>query len=497
MSEPTSPEPQEAGPPERLHPLFLLSGLGGSLRGLAGGYAFVGYLAISGQLTTAIVAAVALLVLMTVGIVLYWTHFEYRVGDNQIRIDSGIFSRTHRSIPFERIQDVDITQGPLARLLGLAQVKFETGSAAVGPNAAEGVLAAITLQRAEEIRARIRAHRGRAAPAVDLVADEERPPIYAMGIRRLLLAGTFNFSLAVFAGLFGVTQTFGDVLGFDPLNRRFWTGLLSADNPLGAYVLQHRFAAALAGGLLLVLLGLLTGITRTVLRDYGFRLDRTEAGLRRRRGLLTRTDVTLPVKRAQAVVLRSGPVRDRFGWREVNLQSLAQDEGGRGDHVLAPLATDEEAAAIVRELAWRAPPRDIAWTRVSRAFVWSFFVGALVFLLPIGIAQLLFLPTLGLVWLTIPLALLAVRHVEWRRTAYALDGDRLMTRSGWWRRRQVILPMDKIQSIDLAENFVGRWFGIATLRLGVAGGSLGGHIIPAIPREAARILRKDLLSSGA
>lgn len=514
MSEPTSPEAEALGPPERLHPLFLLTGLGGSLRGLAGGYAGIGYLAVSGRLSTAIIGLVALLIFMAVGIVLYWTRFEFRVGANEIRIDSGIVSRTHRSIPFERIQDVDITQGPIARLLGLAQVKFETGGSG---GEEEGVLHAITLQRAQEIRELVRSRRPSAlAPLA--AAQEERPPVYAMDLRRLALAGTFNFSLAVFAGLFGVTQTYGDVVGFDPLSRRFWTGLLSPENPVAAYVLQHRVAAAVAGALLLVLIGLLTGIVRTLLRDYGFRLDRTDVGLRRRRGLLTRTDVTLPVKRAQAVVLRSGPLREAFGWREVTLQSLARDEGERGDHVLAPLASAEEANGIIAELGWRPLVGELAWNRLSRAYVWTFVIALAPFMILLGL-QLLVLaatplvldPTLrgpvfrqfapllvptAIILLGLLLAVLA-RALAWRRTAYALDGDRLLTRSGWWRRRLTILPLAKIQSVDLTENFIGRWFGIAALRFGVAGGGAGGHIIPAIPSATARQLRKELLGSAA
>ena len=110
------------GEPERLHPLFLVTGLGGSLRGMAGGYALIAYLAISGRLGTALLAMLALVVFVAIGILLYWMRFEYRVGANEIRIDSGILSRTHRSIPFDRVQDVDISQGLLARLLGLAKV---------------------------------------------------------------------------------------------------------------------------------------------------------------------------------------------------------------------------------------------------------------------------------------------------------------------------------------------------------------------------------------
>ena len=115
MSEPTSPDDSAVGPPEHLHPFFLLTGLGGSLRGMAGGYAAIGYLVVSGRWRTAGIGMVLLLLFMAVGVFLHWRRFEYRVGENEIRIDSEILSRTHRSIPFDRIQDVDITQGPLAR----------------------------------------------------------------------------------------------------------------------------------------------------------------------------------------------------------------------------------------------------------------------------------------------------------------------------------------------------------------------------------------------
>ena len=58
----------------------------------------------------------------------------------------------------------------------------------------------------------------------------------------------------------------------------------------------------------------------------------------------------------------------------------------------------------------------------------------------------------------------------------------------------MILPIARIQSIDLTENFVTRWFGTSTLSFGVAGGSgFSAHVIPALPRETARALREQLL----
>lgn len=484
-------EDRAVGEPERLHPLFLLTGLGGALRGMAGGYAVIAYLAVSGRLATALIGAVALLAFVAIGLVLYWRRFEYRVGATEIRIDSGIFSRTHRSIPFDRVQDVDITQGPVARLLGLAKVKFETGGSA---GQEEGVLQAIALARAEELRELVRARRPGALIAQAVTGETDRPPVYAMDLRRLLLAGVFNFSLAVFAILFGLTQTLGDVIGLDPFSRSFWRSVLSASAPVQQFILANQAITAIAGLLSLVLIGIGTGIIRTLLRDYRFRLHRTETGLRRRRGLVTLTDVTLPVRRAQAAIVGTGPLRNSFGWRELKLQSLARDEGGSGDHVLAPLARDEEIATVLAALGWRPLPGTIRWTRVSPAYVWAPTV-VLAPLMLIAVGQMLFLPIVGAVIFAALLGALTLRWLAWRRTGFAFDDDRLLIRTGWWRRRVFVLPIRRIQSIDLTQNFISRWFGTASLAFGVAGGSgFSAHEIPALPEEKAREMREQLLS---
>jgi putative membrane protein len=488
-----------AGEPERLHPFFLLTGIGSRLRGIVGGYAAVGYLAISGRLSLALGIAVLLLLLGVISVFIYWRRFEFRVGSDDIRIDSGVLSRTHRSIPFDRVQDVDITQGPVARLLGLARVTFETGGGSTQAGKEDGVIQAITLQRAEELRELVRSRRVAAAGAAEAVeAATEDAPVYAMGLPRLLLAGVFNFSLALFAGLLGLSKTVGDFLNFDPFSRSFWNRVLSASDPVRDYVLAHQVVTAIAGVLVLVLVGLLTGMIRTVTRDYGFRLDRTGVGLRRRRGLFTRTDVTVPVKRVQAAILFSGPLRERLGYSELKLQNLAGDEDKSGNHVLAPLATGEETGQILTALRWRSLPDHIQWQRVSRAFVWSFLLGLAPVVIVGAAAQLAFVPLLAPAWLAVPFALWFARRLEWKRVGYALDSDRLLIRTGWWRRRTTVLPLAKIQSVDLRESFISRWFGTASLQFGVAGGTaLAPHSIPAIPREGARQLRDRLLGMQA
>ena len=83
----------------------------------------------------------------------------------------------------------------------------------------------------------------------------------------------------------GASQTMGDVIGFDPFSRSFWLEIFASTGPLRDYILAHQFVAAIGGTLILLIIGVGTGLVRTVLREHGFRLDRTRTGFRRRRGL--------------------------------------------------------------------------------------------------------------------------------------------------------------------------------------------------------------------
>ena len=484
------------GPAERLHPLFLVTGLGGVAKGIWGMLAASAWFAAQGRWKLAIGFALLMAVISVAGLLVRWLTLEYRVGADQIRIDTGFFHRISRAIPFERIQDVDIVQGPVQRLLGLAQVRFETGGSAGGKE--EGVLHTVSLVRAEALRARVRELRAPASIEHAADAEETRedmgPPLYAMDNRRLLIAGLFNFSLAVLAALFGLSQTVGEIIGFDPFSRRFWAHALSVSEPLRQLIVGHAVVTGLAGAIVLLLLGSATGVVRTVLRDYGFRIDSTEGGFRRRRGLLTLTDVTLPLKRAQAALVLTGPVRRAFGWFELKLENLAQDERGAGDHVIAPLAREDEIEAVVGKLGWPVSPEIAEWRPISRAYLVMFLI-AMVPLAVIAIVQLWLLPLLGLAALAIIAGAATIRILAWPRTRYALDGANLFVETGWWRQRRLILPLAKVQSADVTDNALSRLFGVAAVRLGVAGGSgFSDHAVPALPRQTAIELRKAILA---
>ena len=55
----------------------------------------------------------------------YFT-LTYRIGNGELVIRSGVLFRRERRIPFDRVQEVEVHQGILHRLLGLAKVDLST-----------------------------------------------------------------------------------------------------------------------------------------------------------------------------------------------------------------------------------------------------------------------------------------------------------------------------------------------------------------------------------
>lgn len=512
-------EARFAGEERRLHPATLMlavTKLGPQSINMLPALAGIGVTGNWGWIAPAIVIFITISLVTSLA---SWLRFSWRVDEDDIAITSGVLSRNSRTIPFDRIQDVNIEQGLIARMLGLAKVTLETGGG--GETSDEGSLNAIALEDAAALRDHIRAHRTAAVAAqpvgADTVAGGANPSeigreLFAMSPARLFIAGLFNFSLAIMAVLFGLLNTFDDLLPFDLFSTRFWIEQMTGLG-LDAWIMDHRWLTAVAGLLALLVVGMATGLIRMVMANWGFRLERTERGFRRTRGLTTRTDVVIPAARVQGAVVESGLIGRRFGWHSLALQSLAGDGKDEADHVVAPFATLAEIDAILAEvgldraaLEERPRARDGRWQGVH----WVEALGGLVMASFLAIIAAINLPAIitnlsgGDIAIPpwIPIAILAatallliVSWLDWRNQRWSFDGRLLHISSGAISRRHYVLPARNVQSADLAVGPITRRFKVATLSLGVPGGKAGQHRIAAMAQPLARVLRAQLLTA--
>ena len=59
-----------------------------------------------------------------------WRGWSWRLTDTAIELRSGVVTRRHVVVPHFRVQQIDVLEGPLERLLGLATLTVTTASAA-------------------------------------------------------------------------------------------------------------------------------------------------------------------------------------------------------------------------------------------------------------------------------------------------------------------------------------------------------------------------------
>ena len=397
-------------------------------------------------------------VMLAVGAVLafiFWWRFTYAVGAGEIVIQKGLFQRQRRVIPFDRVQDIAIEQRLLARLFGTAKVRIETG----GAGKDEGDLDMIALADAHALRDRIR----RSERAVEIEEVEEEPLLFGMDLERLLLSGLFGFSLVFFAAIAAFVQQ------LDQFGLVEWENLVTEERAQAAAGLATLRVALLLGVLILAG-GVIAGVARTVARDYGFRLTRAEAGLRRKRGLFTLSEVVIPLRRTQVALIESGPVARWFGWHRLSFQTLGADQKEKGLQVAAPFAKLREIAPILAEAGFPMPPLRAEFQGVPRRALLHHAAPWLVLAALAAAAAFVIEPWAG-VGAAALLALAVLVILRLRKHGRALGEGALFVASGLLTRRLWIVPYEKAQTINLARGPVQRRLRLASLLVDTAGAS--------------------------
>lgn len=463
-------------------------------------------------------------------IIIRYLRFRYWIEDDEIVVHSGVLTRRKRNIPVDRIQNIEIQQSLLPRLMGMAQVRLDTA----GSTSSEGQLEYVSLkeahtirrivrefQRAEQMQATLAQTGGRqgnkaraAAPlrpppalspdglqagtlhAADTgegkatptnEGDESSTPLLTMPPLRVVLMGAYRFSLLFIVLLLSATQylqldpeQLADLLFRGPLQD---AATVIAESPwlYGSLVV---FTAAV--------LSWLTGILTTFVRYYGFKLWLEGDKLQRKHGLLTLQEGTIPLKRVQTLILRSNPFMELRGWFRLELQTMGYDVDEQGYHVVVPFAQRNELLSIARNIRPLALPEtfhSVSPITIRRHFV-RYTVALLAIVIPL--AQLWSTAWWGL-GLVPFLGLFAYLH--YRNHGYATTGNMLFIRRGVIRRYIFAVPLDKMQVFMNRASIFQRRLGLKSLSVDTAGsGSVAYPEIVDMPDAAADALLQTLHS---
>ena len=86
-----------------------------------------------------------------------YNRFLYEFTHTNLKVEKGIIWKRYSNIPYERVQNVDIHRGIIARMLGFSSVNIQTAGYSAPVRSgygihSEGYIPAVSIEEAEEIR---------------------------------------------------------------------------------------------------------------------------------------------------------------------------------------------------------------------------------------------------------------------------------------------------------------------------------------------------------
>jgi putative membrane protein len=477
-------EPAPLSAKRRLHPWSVLFLLAAQLRVFAVPVLIALVLGSRSRETTWQIYALPLLIPYALVVVVRYLTFNYTFGDGELVIRSGLFFKNERHVPYSRIQNLDAVQTAMHRLLGVVDVRVDTGSRAE----ADATLSVVSWPAYEEMRRRVLDERS-VARGTDASDEPEGHTVLALRPRDLAILGVIENQAAVLVaavvGLLWETGMLGRALGrvgIDVTSQGVIRRLIVSFFRDGTLPFGDVFRVG-AGVLVLLIVLRILSVIWAIVRLYGFRLTRIGADLRTEYGLFTRVSATVPRHRIQTLTVRRGLIHRWLDRASVRVETAggqaagdAAGQSARRRESLAPIVTEAELPAFLQvvlpdlsmaEPIWHGPAAG-AFGREVRSRLVLALIGALLSAFVLkwwALAVLAFFVVWG--WWS---ARTYIANLGWA----VIDGA-VLFRSGWISRHLTVARFSKLQAVSMTQSPLDRRHFMASVRVDTAGAGGASH----------------------
>ena len=403
---------------------------------------------------------------------IYYLRFAYHVSGDALIVEKGVLRRERLQVPFERIQTIQLFQGPIQQAFRLTGLKVDTA----GSSGSELQLVAIRKEEASALQALLRQRSKDAQPqskgesviesaveagreeAVDGAStvsfesivgtappepDPTKRELVSLSLAGLLKVGlSQNHLRNAFAGFALVSYGIGnrpDII----------TSWLESVPPFLAPLVGLAFVLLLLPSIMLFLMsGVVFSIVTAVLKYFRLESSIGREGLHIDMGLLRRNTFHVPFERIHVTIWRSNWIRRKLGFETLEVrQAQAQSSSEGGLRVMLPAMEPRHRVVLEREL-YPDLKRDMPVMEVSpvRRLRWLLWLAALAPLVwvwsSMSIAGAVVFSTL---WAALTGWTTAQRFASLRM---AVHSDTVVIEKGWFWQRRILLRLAQIQGVE-------------------------------------------------
>ncbi|GAA2641903.1 PH domain-containing protein [Streptomyces spororaveus] len=395
---------------------------------------------------------------------------RFRVTDERVELRSGLLFRSRRSVPFDRIRNVDIEAKPMHRLFGLTSLRIGTGEQTAA-SSRKLSLDGITRRDARQLRRLLIDRRGSGR----VTGQDADVTIAEMDWAWLRYAPLTVWGVgSVFAGV-GTVYRILHEMKVDPLE----LGIVKdVEDRFGSVPLWFGILVTVV---ITALLGAAISTATFVDAWTNYRLEREQdGGFRIRRGLLISRSVSIEERRLRGVELAEPMLLRWAGGASLSAiaSGLSNTDENRSRCSLTPPVPRDEALRVASDvLAEEQSPTQMKLVPHTRAALRRRINRGLMVLAPVvalllGLGLWLTPVLVHTAWITALVGLpvvIAFANDAYRALGHGVRDRYLVVRAGTFTRRTVALQRDGVIGWNISRSYFQRRNGLLTIGATTAG----------------------------
>ena len=415
-----------------------------------------------------------------IGVISYlkYLNFTYALDskNEEFIIIDGIFNKTKTAIQLGKIQQVNINQSFIQRLIGVYELNVDTA----GSNKKEGTIKAISHKLALELKSRLLENELKTSTNDSITLSVEENDSEYVDVVEPFLKISFLSLLKV-----GITSNYGRsiallLLFFSTIYENF---LKFGDDDnvykekFGNYIDQNMVLQSILIFIFwLIFIILVVNIFRTIFKYFNYSITQQTGSLLLSFGLISTKSTILKPEKVQIVVTSRNFFQKKMELVELKIkQATSGEKEERGSAIDIPGCSETEGDAILQLLFKKIPTQGLMLTPNWRKLMFSIF-------LIIGLPLYAFIaigtyvdPAIFEYVLLVPIYIIClglIQYFKFINNRLFINDDFIIKQSGAWDVKKELIEPNKIQAISTSQLFWHKKLNIGSIILHTAGGDI-------------------------
>ncbi|MGG0787254.1 PH domain-containing protein [Peribacillus simplex] len=394
------------------------------------------------------------LIWKVISIILKWYTYKYQIKEGTIYITSGLISKSYRTVPLHKVQNVQQRTTLFHKIFSLTSLTFETGM-----TGDQGTVPFEVISRREAERLEGEYASKQEIPVIEVDIPEERiaepthgKTIHFTPTKQDVLKASFT-SLS-FLALIPILATLYNTLD-DFIN------LENAEGFLAKLLDTWWIITIVLAGLICVAVAF--GIVSTFVKYGKYEISSDHERIYIKKGVLDESAFSIQKEKVQAVEITQSIIKRLLGLAEVKLVSA----GNTGDeeletNTLYPFLSIERAYGMVEEIlpAYKVerPMKPLS----KQAFKIRMLRPSFFWILT-TLAIYYFKPSLWYISLILLVLIYSLRIMDYKNSRYLLNDEFIQFKSGSLETSLFITKRSKVIQIEVERSKLQKLFGLATI----------------------------------